>query len=352
MTPPGSGGRSPWRFLLSGLFACLLGCSGDPSVARFENYRERLARSVKLAPVDAIPIEPRTRPPRRSLALEATEQSIGLLSFLKLYDCALWQTVGERNSALGKVATASQRLFTELDFLRLAPDCIASLKGRGEDALAAQLSTALEIKRHELPIRIWQATLGSEEFEQLWHIPLELGAYDADADLALETPLATLGSWVARWLDGDHRYDSEAFELALGAVRHGNAGYWLRAAALTESQLRAASDTVERRLAGRPLCFDGKANQQARIFLNVVQGYFVGDVQVWAASINRVLYRVVPAHARLEHALETVQPSVYQDWAEARDTQLNALSGASRDHVATLQPLLQRCGLLPARATG
>ncbi|MEM9603030.1 MAG: DUF3080 family protein [Pseudomonadota bacterium] len=321
-------------------------------MARFENYRERLARSIKLDPVDVTPVEPTDRPPRRSLALEATDQSIGLLGFLKLYDCALWKTVGERNSALGKVATASQRLFTELDFLRLAPDCIDTLTARGEDALADQLSTALDIKRDELPIRIWQATLGGEEFEQLWHVPLALGDYDAEADFALEAPLTTLGSWVTRWLNGDHRYDAEAFELALGAVRHGNAGYWLRAAALTQSQLRAAGDTVERRLAGRPLCFDGKANQQARIVLNVVQGYFVGDVQVWASSINRVLYRVMPLHQQLESELDPVQPAAYRLWAATRDTQLAAFAEAAREHVATLQPLLRSCGLLPANGTG
>ena len=132
-------------------------------------------------------------------------------------------------------------------------------------------------------------------------------------------------------------------------IRNGNAGYWLRAAAITEAQLAAASAVAANRAARRPLCFNQQANQQGRILLNVVQQFFVGDVQVWAAEVNRVLYRVMAPHGRLEAALLAVQPAAYRDWVAARDAQLAMIKSGSIEHVAAVEPLLRSCSLLPAR---
>ncbi|MEM6986147.1 MAG: DUF3080 family protein [Pseudomonadota bacterium] len=325
----------------------LAGCFGDPSLKRFENYHERLARSLKQSAHEAAPVAPPLRPARRELTVAPSDQRIGLIAFLKLYDCSLWQVIGERNSALGKVASASQQLFMELDFLRLAPECVATLQARGEDALARSLADAHALKLDELPIRIWQATLASEEFESLWYVPIALGDYEPSADLPLEDALNTVAHWSALWLDGDYRYDATAFEVALGRIRHGNAGFWLRAAALTESQLSAASQTAHDRVARRPLCFNGMTNQQGNILLNVVQKFFVSDVQVWAAEYNRVLYRVLQPHAKLEILLRAVWPAAYRDWVADRDTQLDAINRTARAHVAAVEPLLRSCSLLP-----
>ena len=343
-----SWGRKPvWAVLIASVL--LTACGGDPAQDRFDNYRERLARSLKESDVAVQPVDAARRPERRALRVAQADQRIGLLDFLKLHECAVWQVVGERNSALGKVAPASQRVFGDLDFLRLAPDCIDSLEAKGETRLAETLDEALTLKREELPIALWQATFASEEFERLWHVPERLGDYDPGADLPLETALDTLEHWITRWLAGDYRYDASAFESALGVIRNGNAGYWLRAAAITEAQLAAASAVAANRAARRPLCFNQQANQQGRILLNVVQQFFVGDVQVWAAEINRVLYRVMAPHGRLEAALLAVQPAAYRDWVAARDAQLAMIKSGSIEHVAAVEPLLRSCSLLPAR---
>jgi len=262
----------------------LTACGGDPAQDRFDNYRERLARSLKESDVAVQPVDAARRPERRALRVARADQRIGLLDFLKLHECAVWQVVGERNSALGKVAPASQRVFGDLDFLQLAPDCITSLEAKGETRLAETLDEALTLKRAELPIALWQATFASEEFERLWHVPERLGDYDP-----------------------------------------------------------------ANRTARRPLCFNQQANQQGRILLNVVQQFFVGDVQVWAAEVNRVLYRVMAPHGRLEAALTAVQPDVYRSWVAARDAQLAMIKTGSIEHVAAVEPLLRSCGLLPAR---
>lgn len=337
------------RLLCALAVTALVGCGVDPSVERFENYRERLARSLKQDNLAARELAIPERPSKRALQLTTSEQSIGLLDFLKLYDCSVWQVIGERNSALGKVAPASQTLFTELDFLRLAPQCSRTLRARGADALAKKLADAIDVKRRELAIRIWQATLGSDEFDALWHVPLALGDFQPASDLPVEDALHTLSRASERWLGGDYQYDAETIETALGRIRHGSAGHWLRAAALTQSQLDAASQIAAGRLQRRPLCFRGQANQQAAIFRNVVQQFFVGDIQVWAAEYNRVLYQVLGAHKALEASLLAVQPDSYRAWAAQRDTLLDNMNEAAREHVAALAPLLRSCGLLPGQ---
>ena len=214
--------------------------------------------------------------------------------------------------------------------------------------LADTLVAAFETKREELAVSIWLATMASEEFERLWHVPEQLGDYDVNADLPLESALGTLAFWVTEWLAGRYDYDESAFENALGVVRHGNAGYWLRAAALISSELDAANALVFARLDRRPLCFNQQPSQQGRILLNVVQQFFVGDVQVWAADINRVLYRVLAPHRQLEQALAGVQPAGYLQWAAERDAQLGDIQAAPKSHVTSLAPVLSSCGLLPA----
>lgn len=192
----------------------LTACADDPAEHMLNDYRHRLARSLKQALVAPPVVEPAQRPSARDLTLSVSDQRIGLLDFLKLYSCSLGRVVGERNSILGKVAPASLRLFNELDFLRLAPVCVAQLREQGRDTLAQKLAEAHAQKRDELPIALWHATLGGEEYAGLWQVPLQLGDYPQGAEAALAQSLAVVDHWAEQWLAGHYDYDAPAFEQA------------------------------------------------------------------------------------------------------------------------------------------
>jgi len=130
-------------------------------------------------------------------------------------------------------------------------------------------------------------------------------------------------------------------------IRHGRAGYLLRAGTLLDAQLAAATQLAQDRLARRPLCFKGQASRQGKILLTVVQSFFVGQVQPWASDVSRIHYQALAAHRQLEARLDAVVPPAYRQWAATRDQQLQALQQATRTHVDALKPLLQSCGLLP-----
>lgn len=337
-----------WTFSLLVWATLLGGCTGDAAQFRFDDYRERLARSLKLGAVVPVePVIPVRRPRKRDLQLEQGSAQISIVDFLRLFDCALGEVIGERNSVLGRVAPASQRLFNDLAFLQLAPDCIAQLTARNNEELADKLTEAVKVKREGLPIAIANATLGSDEFSGLWRVPVALDEYPVNAGSATIAELHYVESQVGHWLAGNFGHDSARFESALGALRHGQAGALIAAAVLTRSQLESANQLVSLRLQGRPLCFNGNPGNQGRILRRVVDGFFVGEIQVWLARVNALRYDLLAPYEALEKQLIGAQSPAYRQWREERDKQLSWLSSASRQHVETVLPVLESCGLAP-----
>ena len=129
----------------SGWLVCLLlftGCSdSDTGPAHLDEYLLRLSTvtGVQLAPGaphDAnrfdLPREPATELP--------VSNQIDLIDFLSLSGCELQVNLGRRNTQLGRTASPSQRLLLDLEFMDLAPDCIALLRQRGDSELADTLA--------------------------------------------------------------------------------------------------------------------------------------------------------------------------------------------------------------------
>lgn len=330
------------------LLLLLCACSRDQSEWRFEDYHARLARSLKLdTGFTAEALEPARLPRKRLLQRPQADVRISMIEFLSLYNCTIHEIIGQRNSVLGKVAPASQRLFNDLSLLHHAPACVASLRADGRTELADTLSDALEMKRQGLAGAIVNATLASDEFTGLWQIPDRLDTYPVNNGSETGSALAYIESEVSRWLAGDYRHDASRFESALGTLRYGQAGHLIRAAALSKAGVDAANRLVQQRQAGRPLCYGGKPSDQGRILRRVIDGYFVGEIQAWLARVNAIRYRLLTPVRALETHLASAEAPAYRQWRERRDEQLLWLSSATKSHVQTVRPLLASCGLLP-----
>ncbi|MGQ7844021.1 DUF3080 family protein [Granulosicoccus sp. 3-233] len=326
----------------------LTSCAGDAARFRFDDYRTRLARALKLDAVQSVQlVDPARRPRKRDMWLEPEQSTISMIDFLRLYDCRLGEVIGERNSVLGKVAPASQRLFNDLAFLHHAPECISQLRTRQSDALADRLVEAVSGKLDGLTVSIANATLASDEFSGLWRVPVDLDDFPVNAGSATITELHYVTSQVESWLSGDFRFDSARFEQALGRLRHGQAGSLIAAATLTYSQLQSANRMIEQRLASRPLCFKGKPGRQGHILRRVVDRFFVGEVQVWLSRVSAQRHDLLAPYRLLEKHLEDAQTPAYRQWRDRRDSQLAWLSSAPREHVQSILPLLESCGLAP-----
>lgn len=340
------------RVLSTLLLAAVLGaCSRGGPGDELERYVNRLEGALDSAAPAARDADPLLPPRVGALQLTVPGDSIDALDFLALRGCALQVTVGKRNSSLGRLAAPSQRLLLELEFLRLAPACSEQLRAEGRDELAATLDRAAAAKRERLPARIFNATLGSEEFRAFWRAPAALGSYPAQTSSEPVSALAAIDALAARWLAGDYSADNESFELLLSSVARGDGGALLAALTLQRKALARADGVLARRAAEGPLCPGGLVPGEVDVLRTVVRKFFVGGVQPWSAAVDRRRQQLLPPLKALEDRLGAVLPPAYVQWRERRDEAL-AAAEAPRQHVEAILDLLAGCpggpGLTPA----
>jgi len=321
----------------------LTACGSGGPEADMADYLARLQRTLETTAPKGNPAP--IKPPPRSGEIQLAIQpgNLDALDFLVLRGCAVQATVGKRNSSLGRMAAPSQQLLLDLEYLRLAPDCIASLHERGEPSLATTLQAAYALKREQLPASIFNATLGGPEYRQLWRANRTARSYPQQTSSAVTTALQQVTSLSARWLDGQYEADNRAFEIALGEIAGGDGGELLQALALQQSWLSRADSVVRQRTNSDPLCEPGKVSGQAEILQTVVRKFFVGKIQPWSADLARRYHELVPPIVEQEQLLHGVLPATYSEWQDGRDRQLQHLMTAPRDHVRTLQALLAPC---------
>jgi hypothetical protein len=185
------------------------------------------------------------QPPAASgLQLATPPASLAQLDFLALSGCAVQTNIIRRDTSLARHAKPSQRLLLELEFLRLAPPCIAQLRGSNRNALADSLQEVEKSLREQLPALIFNATLGSEEYQAFWNITRVPGEYPRVGHAATLATLTAINENVRRWLGGDFRAQNREFELLLSGVAGGDGGA-LRWTLLHQAAASTATDSAE-----------------------------------------------------------------------------------------------------------
>ncbi|MEQ9464988.1 MAG: DUF3080 family protein [Haliea sp.] len=329
--------------LTLGLCLWLAGCGGQQPEAALARYLERLARTLdQPSPAVAVPEVPRL-PPRGELRLDLEGGNLGTLDFLALSGCEVQITIGKRNSSLGLLASPSQRLLLELEFLRLAPACIAHMRNEERTELAELLQGAVELKQQQLPALIFNATLAGPEYRKLWQPPQDLGDYPVQTSSVPLTALAAINASARRWLAGDYRASNVDFEIQLSEVAQADGGALLKALALQAGWLEAGNGLLRARRQRGPLCSGPIRPAAATVLRNVIGKFFVGEVQPWSAALGRRQHELLPLVAALESGLESALPGAYRDWQQQRAASLQAWTAAPRQHVGELQQVLAPC---------
>lgn len=318
-------------------------CDEHGPEAALADYRERLGRPLEVATETPSPAVIPLLPERSSLRLELSSGNLGTLDFLALSGCAVQITIGKRNSSLGLMASASQRLLLELEYLQLAPACIAHMRTKDRGELAEILEQAWQLKRRQLPALIFNATLGGTEFRQFWQPAANLAAYPTDTSSLVITALYSIAGKASRWLDGDYRADNLAFELDLSEIAKGDGGRLLQALALQQAWLDSADNAIAERLGKGPLCRPGIRPAAADIVTNVVRKYFIDGIQPWSAQLGQRQHQLLPAIQQLEQLTRSAHPASFQRWREHRDQLVQQWTAAPRQHVHAVQQLLESC---------
>jgi hypothetical protein len=330
-------------FLFAATLTAISGCSPSGPESSLDNYLTRLSRTLgETAPVRKIQPQPML-PRAAQLKLTVAGSSLDTLDFLALSGCAVQVTIGKRNSSLGRMARDSQRLLLDLEYLQLAPACIDHLRKQGQTTLAATLVQARQDKQQQLPARIFNATLGNEEYRQFWQPPAQLGNYPALTSTAVVSALNSINSQVDRWLSGDYDFDNREFEVLLSEVRKGDGGSLLVAASLQSAWLAAANSALQSRRSRKPLCREGHQSQDSKTLKTVVHKYLVAQVQPWSASLAARYYQLLASIRELETSLAHALPDNYKPWRDSRDQLLAQLISAPRSHIREIQQTQASC---------
>jgi hypothetical protein len=335
---------SCWRLAsFVGSLVLLGGCQAESPEARFHNYLDRLATALSVGATTPEFI-PTPRPPRSGkLRLEIPSDSLDTLDFLALSGCAVQVTIGKRNSSLGRMAKSSQRLLLELEYLRLAPDCISHLRDSGKDTLADLLEQSWRHKQEQLPALIFNATLGADEYRALWLASPTVADYPRVSSSVTIPALLAINQLVRRWLAGDYEADNRSFELLLGEVAGGGGGTLLKALSRQHDWLATADLLLQQRMIRGPLCAPGIRFAAADILPLVIRKHFIGEIQPQAARMSRRFYDLLPPVTELEEDLAGIMPYNYRGWMAARNTYLDEVTGAPRRHVEQLKAIQEPC---------
>jgi len=337
------------------LALALVGCdSFSEAEPMMGEYLERLGRVLDTPPAEVRSLAAaKSLPRRRERRLEMPELELGMLDFLSLYRCELQYVVGEKNSVMGRVMQPVNRLRYEIRFIRAAEDCLPEIE---DEELRGAVQSAAESKRNSLPIAVWNATWGTEEIERLLtlskgYYPVAEGA-TAVSDLVLD--LEQLNGMVESL--GDERLDVSLTNL--GAIHQRwqaeyRAGQLINSARLLITTLEAGTRTLQLRLGERPLCLNGKPNNQSDIVLNFFFGIYIEKIQPYMSDVSRAQQGLIGGLERLASQQVSVMPASFQPWYQRylSETSPNslwqALDEAMARHTRHWQELLGQCGLRP-----
>ena len=310
---------------------------------------------LEVAPEQAEELTPAIWPRIRERRVSVPEIDINMLEFLDLYGCDLQVVVGERNAILGKVMQPLNELRYSLRFIKEAEVCI---KHTEDKSLQQTLNQVAEQKRQQLPAIIWQASWANDEMANLFsHTakPLAIDKAIANSQQLAEDfvylqqtsqtllsqptdlPLKQWGEIQQRW-----QYQDE-----MGAL--------IKTTRQLTQMLNAGSYLLNKRLAEKPICYQSKANPQAKRLEGVFFKVYIGHVQPYIAAVNHHQQLVLPNVRQFakQHA-DTAPTAVKKYWQRYLfDNPGNiwtAFDDALKSHTEHWQDLLDQCGLRPKAA--
>ena len=327
-----------------GLSSC---AEREVGAAKLTNYVERLSTvadlDIGIVERDQNRSQRVDLPSNLDTASLTATGSLSLIDFLSLSGCELQANIAKRNTSMGRTASVSQRLILDLEFLRLAPACVTLMEEKEENSVADTLRENIELRRANLPLRIFAATLAGPEWRKFWDQPMSLGSYPESASGDSAQALWELSERVERFLNHSWSAADEDLEPLLSSIRANSGGQLLAAAALQSAYLEHANDVLVSASNEGIYCRKETITEAGTITKTVVAKYFAADVQRWSAQVSQRHYEIQSALIALESHLTSTLPPQYLDWVTERDALLHRLYAATRAHVAVIKKTVNAC---------
>ena len=306
-------------------------------------------------------------PQKRDRIIQIADIRQGLWEVLDFRQCDMLSIISERNSSLGKVMPASQKMRYELRFFHAMQLCRATLAAipkpdETQQAFIARLEVLYQTKKTNLPAEIWNGIYGSKEISNHFNQgaePLPLS----------QTPEGNSAANFARMLNKFAHLASLAnpeqaaielpdwlddIEAEYAALHHSDFGAQLLATLpLLTNTLNQTAEAIDKRLARKPFCYEGHQPQRATVLGNVFQKYYVQQVQPYMALVEKAAKPWFEQHGLIMSHLPTTKAmqdyhhlvvslqnpkSLWNRWIEARNR-----------HTKSWQTILGQCNMMPRK---
>lgn len=334
-------------FILSAL---LMGCSASTAEDDYSDYLARIARTLNADKPEVHVQLLAPFPAQRALMMAEPDITMEFLDFLRLDVCDIQQRVAQRNSSLGKVMLASQRLRYEHELMQALSSCLArdGLSGEARE----WMQEVLDFKR-DIRLQIfWNNVIASPEMRRFFSPSsqvLEVTVTDDRQDI--QRALSQLLQW--RLALGREQFMSETeLEKAyqqVGTEQYG--GKLLQSALLAMAWLDAGTTLIHQSLDQRPVCPQGRDTPRSKIMQTILTKFFTGKLQPHLARIQRELQALSKEFAIVD--MSNAPAAYRQYWQRYLSQQSNALpqqyTAAIKRHVQAWQRLLKQCGAMPTR---
>ncbi len=324
-------------WLLLSLLLSLSACgeyNGDKALQR---YQQRLARVLDTPLPDAGMPAPATLIAERDLKQPLPDLRLDLTDAYASRQCSLDTLIGERNSSLGKVYSASKQLSYELRFLHQLQRCLQ--QNWHDTALLNQLQQVYQHKQSSIQLAfdnmlLTDNTLRKELLGIRQSLPLVTAPGLSETWQAL-TELNLLQQFIAEqnWQAASNVNIEQQLQLLYQYNFVARLQYSLR---LTSHQLGQLNQLTQLHNAAS-LCPAGRSTEQLQILVNVFGKYFVKEVQLYTAELNRYqqqlwplleqLYQHTPLHQalkqRFEHSHSSMRDALHQhvNWWQTLNSQ-------------------------------
>ncbi|WP_020408289.1 DUF3080 family protein [Hahella ganghwensis] len=335
--------------LLVGLLPIAACENGDTLQGRMLDYQERLERVLETEFTEVDTTFPEVRYPLpKQLRRETTSFTINWLDFFSIISCDLNRLIGERNSSLGKVMSASQHWRYEQEFLIVGQQCLEQLeKDQAKSDLKKELAEILRTKRSEIMNVAWNATWAGPEFQELMSFhdgPLPIDFHYADWS-ELSSALGQLSVWSGQPAQIESSKTHEKMNLTL--ISYPIIGRLILSINESRLLMENINQGLREAIDGRPICFNSTPNPKSRILSNILTNVFVQNVQPQLSELSKAMehWRSLLEHSYVALAGDVDAP-FYQLYL-TDESLIREFKDTMAEHGALWTELLAQCGLRP-----
>ncbi|MCD1598279.1 DUF3080 family protein [Rheinheimera aquimaris] len=308
------------------LLLSLTACSGYNGDKALTNYQQRLARVLDTtAPDSSLPAAAKLAE-QRDLKQPLPDLRLDITDAYATRRCSLDTLIGERNSSLGKVYSASKQLSYELRFLSQLQLCLS--QSWDNTALLTQLQQVYQQKQHSIDIAfnnmlLTDDTLRKELLGVSKTLPVNSATgisetWQALTELTLLQQFISEQNWqAASNVDIEHQLQVLYRYNALGRLQ-----YSLRQSTHQLSQINQMLTDIS----PEQLCQPRPDKQQLEILANIFNKFFIAEVQQYTVNLQsyqqqlwpllETLYADTPIHAALTQRFDNTLQQMRRELAE------------------------------------